>query len=107
MTVIVKRSQQIVKDRMILNYSWEDTIGSLLLSLGNDLEAETIYQAVISNNDKFVDPRHNTEIMIFMVFSFFCLAPGSPYTSELSEKHKIKLQCRAGASVFQVVRLAS
>ena len=42
LSVIVKRSQQIVKDRTILKCSWEDTIGTLLLRWGNDLEAETI-----------------------------------------------------------------
>ena len=62
LSVIVKSSQQIVKDRTILKCSWEDTTGSLLLRLGNDLEAETIYDVVISNNDKFVDPHHKVPI---------------------------------------------
>ena len=65
LSVIVKRSQQIIKDRTILKCSWEDTIGSLLLKLGNDLEAETIYEAVISNNDKFVD--HGTKLQLMLL----------------------------------------
>ena len=60
---MVKRSQTVVKERTILKCSWDDSFGSLLLKFGcDDLEAETIHEVIISNNDKFIDPRHKVPI---------------------------------------------
>lgn len=62
LSVIVKRGQQIVKDRTIFQCAWEDTFGSLLLKFGSELEAETINQVVISKNEKYLDPCHKVPI---------------------------------------------
>ena len=62
-SVIVKCAQTIVKERTILKCSWDDSFGSLLLKFGcDDLEEETIHEVIISNNDKFVDPRHKVPV---------------------------------------------
>ena len=63
LSVMVKCPQTVVKERTILKCSWDDSFGSLLLKFGcDDLEAETIHEVIISNNDKFIDPRHNVPI---------------------------------------------
>ena len=41
LSVMVKRSQTVVKERTILKCSWDDSFGSLLLKFGgDDLEAD-------------------------------------------------------------------
>ena len=63
LSVMVKHSQTVVKERTILKCSWHDSFGFLLLKFGcDDLEAETIHEVIISNNDKFIDPRHKVPI---------------------------------------------
>ena len=47
---------------MIVKCSWEDSVGSLLLKFGDELEAETIREVHISNNEIFVDPCHKVPI---------------------------------------------
>ena len=62
-SVMVKRLQTVVKERIILKCFWDDSFGSLLLKFGcDDLEAETIHEAIISNNNKFIDPCHKVPI---------------------------------------------
>ena len=74
LSIMVERSQTVVKERTILKCSWDDSFGSLLLKFGcDDLEAETIHEVIVSE-------------------FFFCLPPGSQYKFDLSEKHKIKLE---------------
>ena len=63
LSIMVKRSLTVVKEQTILKRSWDDSFGSLLLKFGcDDLEAETIHKVIISNNDKFIDPRHKVPI---------------------------------------------
>ena len=63
LSVMVKHSQRVVKEQTILKCSWDDTFGSLLFKFGcDDLEAETIHEVIVSNNDKFIDPRHKVPI---------------------------------------------
>ena len=61
---MVKRSQTVVKEWTILKCSWDDSFGSLLLKFGcDDLEAETINEVIVSNNDKFIiDPHQKVPI---------------------------------------------
>ena len=47
----------------ILKCSWDDSFRSLLLKFGcDDLEAETIHELIVLNDDKFIDPRHKVPI---------------------------------------------
>ena len=65
LSVMVKRSQTVVKEQTILKCYWDDSFGSLLLKFGcDDLEAETIHEVIVLKNDKFIDLHHK----------FFCIA---------------------------------
>ena len=74
LSVIVKRGQQIVKDRTIFKCAWEDTFGSLLLKFGSELEAKTINQVAILN-EKYLDPCRNMPIdaPVSLCDQFSCL----------------------------------
>ena len=76
LSVMVKRSLTVVKERTILKRSWDDSFGSLLLKFRcDDLEAETIHKVIISNNDKFIDPRHKVpiDVLVSVCDQFGCM----------------------------------
>lgn len=62
LSVIVKRGATIVLPRRIVNLKWESSFGELMIAADPSLEKESVFQIVISTNERFIDPIHEVDI---------------------------------------------